>query len=67
LNVQNDLRHALALSQLYGSLAALYRSNGQSSRGKQLSDVRLELWRHWDAKLPDNGFVRRQFEATHIH
>jgi hypothetical protein len=25
---------------------------------------RLELWRHWDAKRPNNNFVRRQLEAA---
>jgi|HubBroStandDraft_6_1064221.scaffolds.fasta_scaffold195499_3 hypothetical protein len=30
----------------------------------ELESLRLELWRHWDTKLPNNLFVRRQLEAA---
>jgi hypothetical protein len=63
-DMRNDLRHALAISQIYGSLAALYRRSGQRDRGKALSALRVELWHHWDRKLPNNSFVRRQLEAA---
>jgi tetratricopeptide (TPR) repeat protein len=66
-DVQNDLAHALALSQIYGSLAALYRHSGQSNRGKEIAALRSELWSHWDRKLPNNSFVRRQLEAAGTH
>lgn len=67
LNVQNDLRHALAFSQIYGSLAALYHRNAQRDRGKECSALRLGVWRHWDSKLPNNKFVRRQLELASFH
>jgi hypothetical protein len=25
---------------------------------------RLQLWRHWDARLPHNGFIDRQLQAA---
>jgi hypothetical protein len=30
------------------------------SFGKPLDQNRLDLWRHWDRKLPNNPFVERQ-------
>ena len=29
-----------------------------------MQQKRLELWRQWEQKLPDNAFVRRQLEAA---
>jgi serine/threonine-protein kinase len=63
-DARNDLRHALAFSQIYGSIAVLYRRAGQRDRGNELAALRLDLWRHWDHKLPNNGFVRRQLESA---
>jgi tetratricopeptide (TPR) repeat protein len=61
---RNDLPHAVALSRIYGSLATLHRRYGERVRADELSAVLVELWRHWDRKLPNNGFVRRQLEST---
>jgi tetratricopeptide (TPR) repeat protein len=63
---RNDLRHAVALSQMYESLAPLHRRNGRRDRGEELFALRLELWRHWQHKLPNSSFVRRQFESARI-
>lgn len=57
---RNDLGHAVALSHIYGSLAAL-------DRGEAFPALRLELWRQWDRKLPGNSLVRRQLESARIH
>lgn len=60
-DVYNELHHALAFSQIYGSLSALCRRSGQIDRAKELLTLRQELKRHWDRKLPDNSIVNRQF------
>jgi tetratricopeptide (TPR) repeat protein len=64
LDVKNDLRHALASSQIYGSLASLHRLNARHDRADEFSGRRLEVWSHWNGKLPGSSFVRRQFEAA---
>jgi serine/threonine protein kinase len=56
-----DLRHANCTSRLYRDLAKVYVMAGQPAEAKALDQRRLELWRHWDRKLPNNPFVRRQF------
>jgi hypothetical protein len=63
---RNDLEHATKLLSLYVSLAGLYRRNGQPGRAGALSALHLELWRHWDGKLPGNGFVRRQLDSVSL-
>jgi predicted Ser/Thr protein kinase/tetratricopeptide (TPR) repeat protein len=55
------LRHANGISRIYRDLANLRRRAGDVSRAATLDQQRLELWRHWDKKLPNNPFVRRQF------
>ena len=61
---QNDLRHAKNLSRIYEALARLHRRNGQPDQGEAMASLRLELWRHWNRKLPHNEFLRRQVEAA---
>jgi serine/threonine protein kinase len=61
---RNDLPHAAGLSRIYGPLAALHRRNGQRDRAASFDALRLELWRHWDRKLPNNVFVRGQLESA---
>jgi tetratricopeptide (TPR) repeat protein len=53
-----DLRDALGLSRLYGRLSALCRLAGDGSKAELMKSQYLELWRHWDARLPQNAFVR---------
>ena len=60
----NDLRDAPRLSSHYGALAALYRRAGDIAKATDMESRRLDLWRHWDSKLPNNSFVRRQIEAA---
>jgi serine/threonine protein kinase len=61
---KDDLINALALSRIYGPLAPLRIRNGQRDSAEALSTLHLELWRHWDRKLPNNGFVRCQLELA---
>jgi tetratricopeptide (TPR) repeat protein/predicted Ser/Thr protein kinase len=59
-DAQNDLLNAAQLSGLDATLAGLLRRAGRSEEAAVLDQNRLELWRHWDRKLPNNPFVQRQ-------
>ncbi len=56
----NDLGDATTLSHTYEALAALYRQTNQPAKYDELQSRRLQLWRHWEQKLPNNEFVMRQ-------
>jgi tetratricopeptide (TPR) repeat protein len=61
-----DLRDAPKLSSLYQALTDLYRRTGDSQKAEEMEHLRLDLWRHWDQKLPNNSFIRHQLEdASH--
>jgi tetratricopeptide (TPR) repeat protein len=59
-----DLRDAPAMSRLYEGLARACRRTGDNTKAESAASRRLELWRHWDSKLPQNSFVRSQMEAA---
>jgi serine/threonine-protein kinase len=59
----NDLPDATRLSTLYRSLLALYRRRGDREKAEATAGRLLELWRHWESRLPGNAFVRRQLDA----
>jgi tetratricopeptide (TPR) repeat protein/predicted Ser/Thr protein kinase len=59
-----DLEDAFDMSQLYESMATMYRQAGLHELGSGFEARRLALWRHWDAQLPHNSFVRRQLNAA---
>jgi hypothetical protein len=63
-NPEKDLVNAADLSRLYSSLASVLRRVGRISEAATLENNRLELWRHWDGKLPNNPFVQRQLAAA---
>jgi tetratricopeptide (TPR) repeat protein len=58
------LAEAMDLSNIYGSIAALYRRSGRTDLASAFEKRRLELWRHWDRQLPNNPFVQRQIAAA---
>jgi len=60
---QNDLLNAVHVSRLDASLALLLRRAGRTGDAVTLEENRLELWRHWNRKLPNNPFVLRQIAA----
>jgi serine/threonine protein kinase len=60
---QNDLLNAAYISRLHTSLATLLRRMSRGEEAAPLEARRLELWRHWDRKLPNNPFVRQQLDA----
>ena len=59
---QNDLVNAALISHLDASLASLLRRVGRTGEAVTLDENRLELWRHWNSKLPGNPFVLRQLK-----
>jgi serine/threonine-protein kinase len=59
-----DLEDVSKLERLYESLTAVYRRTGETAKAESMQTRRLELWQHWDSKLPNNAFVRRQLEAA---
>ena len=61
-----DLRDAPKMSRLYEALTFLYRRTGDTAKMQIMVAQRLELWRQWDGKLPNNAFVRRQLEAVSL-
>jgi tetratricopeptide (TPR) repeat protein len=61
---QNDLLNSVSVSRLHASLAMLLRRMGRGDEAVPLEAGRLELWRHWNRKLPNNPFVHRQLEAA---
>jgi tetratricopeptide (TPR) repeat protein len=61
---EHDLRQAILLSRLYENLGAAHRRSGQPGQAEAMSVLRLELWRHWQTRLPQNSFVTRQLTAA---
>ena len=59
---ESNLSDAFNLSTIDAAMSALHRRD-RPEQAAELDTRRLELWRHWDRKLPGNGFVRRQLES----
>jgi len=59
-----DLEVVTKLSRLYEALSLLYRRTGESAKAENMKARRLELWLHWDQKVANNAFVRRQLDAA---
>jgi serine/threonine protein kinase len=58
-----NLEDAVHLSTICNSAAILYRRSRHVDQASALEARRLEVWRRWDRKLPNNPFVRRQLAA----
>ena len=63
-DTQNDLRSVAYLSSAYAGLARVLRHSGRLQEAARWEAERLELWQHWDRKLPNNVFVRRQLASV---
>jgi serine/threonine protein kinase/tetratricopeptide (TPR) repeat protein len=61
---ETSLVGAVNLSEIYGSLAAIYRRGGKAELASTVQAKRSELWQHWVGKLPNNPFVLRQMRAA---
>jgi tetratricopeptide (TPR) repeat protein/predicted Ser/Thr protein kinase len=59
-DTQNNLVNAVHISRVYRSLAALLGRVGRKDEAGTLAARRVELWQHWDRRLPDNPFIKRQ-------
>ena len=57
---EDRLEDATDLSNLYHAQAQLHRRARQPEAAGALDARRVELWRQWDQKLPDNPFIKRQ-------
>jgi len=64
-NVEAELHSAYRLADHYSTLASLYRHAGEKDQAAALESRRLELWRAWERKLPQNPFVLRQLARAH--
>jgi tetratricopeptide (TPR) repeat protein len=62
--LDTSLTDAFNLSRIYAAIANLESAIGRIDGAAEFRKRRLELWRHWDAKLPNNNFVRRQLSAA---
>lgn len=63
---ESNLADAFNLSNIYAAMSALHHRTSRPEQAAELDARCLELWRHWDRKLPDNSFVRRQLEAKRL-
>lgn len=66
-DTESDLSDATSLSRTWAALARLERRNDLTAEAEVLESRRMELWRHWDRKLPNNPFVLRQIPAKPDH
>jgi hypothetical protein len=60
---ESSLWDANDLSNIYAAMAVLYRRARLADAASEMEARRADLWRHWDRKLPNNPFVRRQLAA----
>jgi tRNA A-37 threonylcarbamoyl transferase component Bud32/tetratricopeptide (TPR) repeat protein len=63
-NPETSLADAVDVSRLYAALAMLHQRARHTDVAIAMNERRLELWRHWAAKLPNNILVRSQLEAA---
>jgi tetratricopeptide (TPR) repeat protein len=63
---KTSLEEAVDLTNIYTGAARLLRRTGKTDSAAELQKRLMELWQHWDSKLPNNTFVRRQLEAAHL-
>jgi tetratricopeptide (TPR) repeat protein len=62
LDPRHDLRDAVAVSETYASLAALYRRGSTPENADALDARRVSLWREWESRLPKNSVAREQLK-----
>ncbi len=63
-DAETSLETAVHLSNLYQQTAVLHRRSAESGLASALDTKRRTLWQRWDARLPNNAFVRRQLAAA---
>ena len=60
MDPHNDLAEAAYLSNVYVALAAVDRRIGKENDAALLDARRMEIWKHWQERLPGSSFIRRQ-------
>jgi tetratricopeptide (TPR) repeat protein len=63
---KTSLEEASDLTNIYAAAARMLRRAGEIDSAAGLQTRIRELWQHWDAKLPNNPFVRHQLEAAQL-
>ena len=66
-SAETSLTDAVRQSTIYLETAAVQRRAGLVERASATQDRNLNLWLHWDRKLPHNGFVRRHLPVAETH
>jgi serine/threonine protein kinase len=61
-DVEHNLRVANDVGRIYLAFARSLKRLGEDVASRALEDQRLNLWRAWDRKLPNNQFVHRQLD-----
>jgi tetratricopeptide (TPR) repeat protein len=61
---ESDLADANDMSNLYQAMAKLFRLNQRTERAAEFDRRSLELWTHWNRKLPGNPFVGRRLKEV---
>jgi tetratricopeptide (TPR) repeat protein len=61
---ETSLEDAVELTVIYAGAAQQHRRAGEPDAASRIETGRIDLWRHWDARLPNNPFVRRQLDAA---
>ena len=61
---EDHLPDASRLSRVYDAVADLERRAGNAARASELDARRLQLWQHWNRKLPRNSYVATQLQAA---
>jgi hypothetical protein len=59
-NAQTSLLAAVDLNRVYVAYAAFNRRRERADLASALEARRLEFWRSWNTRLPNNAFIRRQ-------
>ncbi len=59
-DTQGDLRDAVCISRTWTALANLYRRSGRNEEAGRLEAQRADLWKQWNAKLPNADALLRQ-------
>jgi hypothetical protein len=62
-----DLSDAVDLSTLFGSLARFSEAAQRPEDASTFRGRQLQLWQHWDRKLPGNPFVTGQLQTAAAH
>ena len=63
---ENDLRNAIYISYDELAEAGVLRRLGRAKEAEEIEARHRQLWQHWDQKLPNNSFVRRQLALTGV-